>query len=121
MKRDLDLIRHILLTIENADSDRLHLSDFSTDAYDECTVSHHLKLLLDCDYIDAVSRNAIGCPYTIFIVSRITSQGYDYLDSVRNTSVWEKTKKVLAEVGGSASLDAVKSLASSILLKTLGL
>lgn len=121
MKRDLDLIRNILLVIENSDTDRLFISDFVTDSRTEEIVSHHLKLLLDCDYIDATSRNTIGCPYTQFIVHRITSKGYDYLDSVRDVSIWEKTKKALLQVGGSASLDTVKAVASSIILKMLGI
>lgn len=121
MKRNLDLIRHILLVIEDSSSDRLTISDFITEEYPENMVSHHLKLLLDCGYIDAVARKSIGAPYTMFIVHRMTSQGYDYLESVKDKSIWDKTKIKLLEIGGSATLDTVKTVASSIALKMLGL
>lgn len=121
MKRNLDLIRHILLIIEDSSSDRLTISDFITEEYPGNVVSHHLKLLLDCGYIDAVSRNTIGAPYTMFIVHRMTSQGYDYLEAVKDNSIWDKTKTKLLELGGTATLDTVKTISSSIALKMLGL
>ncbi|KIC40124.1 hypothetical protein RA27_14925 [Ruegeria sp. ANG-R] len=45
------------------------------------------------------------------VTYKITWAGHDYLDSVRDKGIWEKTKRALVETGGSASLEVVKILA----------
>ena len=93
MKRNLELIRHILLTMESSSKTRICIEDFETTEYDPKTISYHINLLLDCDYLDATVVPMCGCPYDQFIVHRLTSQGHDYLDSVRDDNIWEETKK----------------------------
>ena len=41
----------------------------------------------------------------------LTARGHDFLDSIRSPSVWGKVKQQLAVVGGSASLEVVKTIA----------
>lgn len=120
MKRDLDFIRDILLAIENDTSGCMAIENFANDEYPPAIVSYHLTLLLDADFIEASAINTIGCPYTQFIVNRMTSNGHDYLDSIRSNNVWNKTKDALVEVGGSSALETVKTIATSIALKLLG-
>lgn len=122
MKRNLDLIRTILLCLEEANpNELLTVSSFVTDEYDEHTISLHIKLLLDCNYIEATPVRYISMQFDDFRISRITSSGYDYLDSVRNENVWTKTKEKISEVGESVSLDVVKKVASSTILTMLGI
>ena len=122
MKRNLDLIRNILLTIEETEANNpLSVQSFVNDEYDEHAISLHIKLLLDCGYIEASPFRYIGMQYDDFRILRITSSGYDYLDSVRNDTVWTKTKEKISEVGESVSLDLVKKIASSAILAMLGI
>lgn len=122
MKRDLELIRRILLAIENSGpQDRLSVSSFVTDTFPPAMVSLHIKLLLDCDYIEAFPLRYIGASYDDFIIKRITSNGYDYLDSVKNNTVWNKTKEKLSAVGGEAALDVVKEIGKAVTLNLLGI
>ncbi len=61
MKRDLNLIRDILLQIENAEpSERISVQSFVSDSASPEVVSLHIALLLDCDYIDATELSFIG-------------------------------------------------------------
>ena len=46
---------------------------------------------------------------------RITFAGHDYLDAVRDNGIWNKTKVVVAETGGSATLEMVRALAIGFL------
>ena len=55
------------------------------------------------------------------MIYRLTSDGYDYLDSIREASIWKKTSDKLIQVGGSAALDVVKSLAISVVKDRLGI
>ncbi len=38
--------------------------------------------------------------YNVFMIKRITSTGYDFLDALRNDTIWKKTKEKMKEVGG---------------------
>jgi len=77
MKRDLELIRKILLAIENSDSRKIDVIDlakqiFQTDpskpdfVNNAGLVSHHVQLLLDAEYIDAEPFAAMRIPYDQF-------------------------------------------------------
>ncbi len=121
MKRNLELIRHILLTMESSSKTRICIEDFETTEYDPKTISYHINLLLDCDYLDATVVPMCGCPYDQFIVHRLTSQGHDYLDSVRDDNIWEETKKQIGKVSSSVSLDIIKSVSGKIILGLLGI
>lgn len=50
---------------------------------------------------------------------RLTSQGHDYLDAIRDQGIWAKTKDVVAKTGGSATLEIVKALATGLLKKQI--
>lgn len=121
MKRDLDLIRYILIGIEGSVSTKLTIDDFVNDDYDANAISFHISLLLDCGYIEATKFNVIGQNYQQYLIKRITSSGYDYLDSIRDSNVWSKTKESLKAIGGSASLEVIKAIAGKVALGFLGL
>tara|TARA_R100000030_G_scaffold69257_1_gene53085 strand:+ start:1152 stop:1484 length:333 start_codon:yes stop_codon:yes gene_type:complete len=39
----------------------------------------------------------------VFFIVRLTNEGYHSLDTVRDATIWMKTKKQLAKVGGSSA------------------
>ncbi|KAE9633744.1 DUF2513 domain-containing protein [Defluviitalea raffinosedens] len=121
MKRNFDLIRHILLKIEESDSERMTIDDFVTDEYSPKEISFHIRLLLDVNYIEATSIRTLGSPFEEFIVQRITMFGYEYLDSVRDPKIWTETKAKLQKATSSVSLEIVKSVATKIISGMLGI
>lgn len=121
MKRNLEIIRYILLEIEKSDEDYVEMDELVNDVYSARVISHHIKLLIDCGYIEAESSGVLSDGPTYFAIDRITSAGYDYLDNVRNSHVWKETKNQLAKVGTSVSLDLVKAVSSKIILRLIGL
>ena len=50
---------------------------------------------------------------------RLTSAGHDYLGAIRSEGIWQETKSVVAETGGSATLEIMKQLAIGFLKKKL--
>ena len=40
---------------------------------------------------------------------RLTSQGHDFIEAIRDKGIWEKTKEAVAETGGNASLGNIKN------------
>lgn len=125
MKRDLDLIRKILLAIENADclyyyNGIQQLAD-DIDCSDLVLVSFHVTLLVDHGYIDVLDTSCCGVEYDDYMIKRLTADGCDYLDNIRNDTVWNKTKELLSKVGGTCALDVVKSISGKVILSQLGI
>lgn len=120
MKRDLDLLRNILLRIEELEPNkkRITIESFTDLCNDLNLISLHIELLLDNYFIETSSPINSGS-YKDFIIHRITSDGYDYLDAVRNPSIWVKTKNKLLQVGGTATLEIIKSVAETLIRNRL--
>ncbi len=125
MKRDLDLIRYILITAESAD----HLitdTDLVNSKYDILTVAFHVELLADKGLIVAsVDYDGFRtCPLSIEL-NRITWEGYDYLDTIRSDKVWKKAKETISKSVGDTSLSVVKEtcqlVAQSLIRQQLGM
>jgi hypothetical protein len=115
VKRDFDLIRDILLNIEQHQSHG-HFS-VRLEGRDEVEISLHLKWLHEAEFVDAYNLQWT----TIWQVSSLTWKGCDYLDAVRDPGIWGKVRKKLLVVGGSATIDLVKALAQGYISQKLGL
>lgn len=139
MKRDLDLIRHILLTLESDDFSQKTrytvgtfvddtLSDESDDrrqnspyTQEFARVSGHINLLLDEGFIEATVFPQLNAGYDDFIIERMTSLGHDYLDSVRDENVWSKTKEKLGSMINTVSLATITDVAQACIRQMLGI
>ncbi|WP_311156180.1 DUF2513 domain-containing protein [Prevotella histicola] len=119
MKRNLDLIRNILFAVENSNSidASLTLNSLSKLHRDQDLILYHVFLLDDAGFIIGIIDET--APY--ISIARLTNKGHDYLDTIRDDSVWKQTKSTLGKISGSASLEVVKTIASKLALTFLGL
>jgi len=119
MKRDLDLIREVLLAIEDFEPETLSSlqgvspRDFSGTLPQNL---HHITILIDAGYIDKVTEDL----EPTFVVRGMTMTGHDFLDAIRDKTVWEHTKTRLGQAGGW-TLDIVLAVAKEELKRRLGL
>jgi hypothetical protein len=121
MKRDMDLIRNILLVFDQIEVERLGQKSLasSLDGYAEDQIRFHINLLKGAGYLDqavVAPRNRDGVPSHVRfdLGYRPTMAGYDFLDSVRDPEVWAKTKQTVSSAGGF-TLDLLKELAKGLL------
>lgn len=122
MKRDLDLIRDILLIIEDKSipGSPLRNSEFEKLNTNLETFFYHLQLLDDAGFIEANLQE--GCTgFLAFQVFRLTNDGCEYLDSVRDPKIYESIKKKTASLANSVSLEIVKQIGTSLILTKLNL
>ena len=117
MKRDLDLLRAILLRIEDAEADVQNHDFYDLD--NPQIIGFHIRLLIDAGFISAIDISSNG-DLDYFIIQRLTFAGCEYLDSVRSTTIWEQAKQKLSAIGGSASLDVITSLCADLAKSQLG-
>lgn len=108
MKRDIELIKKILIEIEESKKVKGWLVvDISGRSRDE--ISYHIKLLYQAGLIDAVDQTT----KTEFewTAKSLTWQGHEFLDAIRNDAVWSKMKSKIKEQGGSLPFHVIKELA----------
>jgi len=114
MKRDMDLIREILLKVEELYVDTA-IYDLTIDGYDMATVAYHCKLLHNAGYIfDYKAQYASNEIYT-FAVGALIWAGNEYLEKIRDNSRWGKIKNTLIQKGLPFTIDMVKSVADAFI------
>ena len=124
MKRDMDLVREILTSIEDSqvaipgwDPQTLVVGALKPEA----EVGYHVGLLQDAGYVTAIETTSMGRNHRTFLGVKMTWEGHEFLDAVRSDTVWAAVKQKAAEQGGSLPLEIVKMLANALLKKHLGL
>ena len=114
MKRDMDLIRKILIKIEKEYDGSRPIQVDRIEEYDRSDVEYNLGLLVDAGYVKPLKGLA-------YLVRGITWNGHEFLDAVRSDDVWRRVRERLAILGGTASLATIKALADEFAREVLGL
>lgn len=118
MKRDMDLVRTILLAL--ADSDEpLWSTDLVTDEHSRDVIGYHFLILDEAGLIMANVKPAGDDPYYIAVASRLTWEGNDFLDAVRDESIWKRVRSTIGKITGGASFEVFKTVASSLALDAI--
>jgi|SRR5579863_2247659 len=119
MNRDMDLIRDLLFRIEaDPKCDGTGWISFNKPE-DLCghspeEVSYHLSVLRDGGYIKANTSGSTP------MVSRLTWQGHEFLDNIKDVGVWKSTKEKVKGMSGVA-LGVVAAIAEAEIKKRLHL
>lgn len=105
MKRDMDLIRKILLEIE-ANPDPNRWISLSVDGYNPKEISYHVKLLAEAGLIEAKNvSNTINFEWKPIC---LTWEGHEFLEASRDEGLWEKAKSLILRKGGTLSFEVLK-------------
>lgn len=118
MKRDMDLVRYLLMTIEDAKGP-LHLNDFTCTEWSTEEIKYHLALLGAHGLIDGNAVDAWGNMAIRVRVDGLSWDGADYLDAIRDERVFDRVKRAVKESTGSVTLDVFKSVASMLVLEAV--
>jgi len=114
MKRDMDLVRKILLTIE--ESPHGFFNEFPTiQGYSGEQVGYHSYLMIQAGLIEGADATTMDSESPEAIPTCLTWQGHEFLDACRNESVWTKAKEKIKSIGGEVPLDVLKTVLIEIL------
>lgn len=121
MKRDMDLIRNILIGIEAypAANGVIHLDELGLGDYPPEVVAYHVKLLDEAGLIVASDFSADD--ELVWLPSRLTWSGHEFLDAARHATVWEKAKHVIQQQGGALPLAVIQALLIQLAKQQIGL
>lgn len=118
MKRDMDLCRKILFAIEEQYV-CTSIYNLKIDGYTTEEVAYHCKLLYEAGLIkDCVVKHASNRIIS-FGVSRLTWEGHDFLDKIREDTLWNKTKGFIKDKTLPMTLDVIKEIVTAFISETL--
>ncbi len=118
MKRDMDLARAILYQVEEK-SQGAGWVDLAIQGHTEQEASYHIMLLHEAGLLEGI--NLSGCSNGLeWKAKRLTWPGHEFLDAIRNETVWSKVKATVKEKGGAISFEVLKALAAKLALSVFG-
>ncbi|WP_217517445.1 DUF2513 domain-containing protein [Vibrio metschnikovii] len=110
MKRDMGLIRKVLICLENDES------YLDIDGYDRDYLKYHALILIEGGLLDGEVRNYLANTSTIpsqVDITRLTWNGHEFLDNIRSEEVWAKIKSEFKDASVSTIVSVGKQLAEN--------
>jgi len=124
MKRDLTLVREIMMYLEKEllpyqNISSIEMKKFHQDNIEYIILCEHITLLeennlIECYFIKNLDNTVENK------VLRITNSGHDFLDTFRNENIWNKTNEKLKEVG-SYSFEFLLEIGKNHLKQQMGI
>jgi hypothetical protein len=139
MIRDRDLVRQLLFSLERTPDNVTGIEDLDISGFDEALLRYHFKLIQDAGFIDCEDtlKDSLAAPPAYGSQAhgmlqlqnqqlqgrgrfyyRLTWEGHDFLDSVRDPKIWERTKNGI-DVAGGFTFDLLKDLAKGFVKKQI--
>jgi hypothetical protein len=123
MQRDMDLIREMLLNVEqNPEMDGR--TEFIYQSPEEMGISghsleelaYHAKMLVEEDYLKGNARSG----YTMPSIRCLTWKGHEFLDNIKDPGIWTKVKSRITGLQG-IGLSIIAQIAEAEVKKHFGL
>ena len=109
MHRDLELLRKIVLKIEDSESSRAP-ETLVFDGYTGNQVLYHSWLLLDAGLVTGHEATHINSTGKEALITGLTSKGHDFAEMARSDAVWNKAIQKVKEVSQAVTIEMFTQL-----------
>ena len=116
MKRDMDLIRDILLWLEEHNHGSPDIPERT-----EQEIGYHCYLLEQAGFITAADASALEDDVPQAIPLSISWQGHEFLDASRDKSIWKTVRDRVLTSTGAVSIAILSELLKEEAKKRFGL
>ncbi len=106
MKRDFDLVRKILFTIEEAPTGDAPPT-LAIEEYSNEQIGYHIYIMCEAGLLEGIETTAYGDTTPIAFAKRMTWSGHEFLDICRDENRWEKSMGYINKMGG-VTIDVLK-------------
>ena len=111
MKKDMELIRKILIALEDTEIVQGWVP-LSFDGYSEELISYQIKILAEKGIISAENvSNLTGFKWH---AKSLNGPGHDYLDAIRDDTRWQRVKEWVKASGKILTLEAIKEAGKAL-------
>jgi len=121
MKKDWEIIRTILIRLEESNTPNTVINAKDISEYPEQEVAYNMRLLNEGGFIKANLLESSSCDELIHaaLARRLMNEGHELLEIIRNDSIWNKIKDKFKSSGIDMTFDLVlltgKNIMNSLL------
>lgn len=120
-----ECVRDILLVVESLDyGEVLDLREYKEKPllakYSDEDFVYTVEKLNEAGFLKATIARGLQNRFMKFSITELTWLGHQFLDTIRDDSVWKETKKITSKVAG-VSLAVLSDVAKDVLKRTLGI
>ena len=121
MKRDMHLVRQLLLYYEAKPDDRPEECP-KIEVYSDIEVRYHLLLMHEANLLRCEPTKSTTSDRVIKVLPfSLTWEGHDFLDASRDTQLWKRALEIVGSKVGSTSFGVLKVLLADLARKQLGI
>jgi len=118
MKRDWNLIRHILFYVEGLPPGEL-VQFIEIGGFDQPTITEHVRILINQGFLAGnVYDTFNGSNY---LIKGINREGYEFIENARNNTIWKKVMSEAKAKGTSITMVVLNGLLTKAAQKYAGL
>lgn len=111
----MDLARRILFAVEEMPYDGAPDESFAIEGIEPEVTAYHVLLLYEAGLIDAYDFSHMGMGYPLWIPMRLRWEGHEFVDKIRNDTVWATVKGVALTKSGGLAFETIKIALSAYL------
>lgn len=122
MKLEKELVRKILLKVEEFEGEFYEGVPLEIDGATERQIGYHVMLLIEAGYL--VGEDMSTLDGVEWEAQRLTYAGHEFLDTIRDAEVWRRTKDAAVKVGGvslQVMVEIGKAYARQVLQERTGI
>lgn len=124
MKRDMELVREILIQTEESGAEEVLMGDKMAEevgGFSHEEVNYHIGIMVEGGLLDAsITRSSTGMVVGTTI-RRLTWEGHEFLDAARNSDIWAQVQDAASEKSLSLTIDVMKNALKHYTEEKLGL
>jgi len=117
MKRDMDLIRLILLELEKV-ANGLGSTKIKLDGFSAEEIGYHSQLLVEAGFVIGINLTHNRSEHPEYMLNKLTWEGHDFLDACRDNTRWGKAKEIASKAGG-VTLNMMKDILVQLTTATI--
>jgi len=118
MKRDMDLVRNIMLILNEHDHgnapQRIEIEGYSAEQ-----IGYHCFIMNEAGLIEAADCTSMSSVSPEAIPIRLTWDGHEFIENASNDNIWNQTKGAISKLG-DVSFAVWTSVLSKVVLDNLG-
>lgn len=126
MKRDMDLVRKVLLAVEERnfpEEQRAANRNLDVPGHSWQEISYHVRIMTEAGIVtsvkDMVRDGSMTCE--VYRPISLTWAGHEFLDAARNDTVWNAAKDKIGKSALSVSFEVFKGVLTQVAKAAVGL
>lgn len=116
-----EVMREILLHLENVPAGEIFEGLIQIDGYSQPEVNLHMLLLVEEDYFVSPLVASVGGMPGSFAIPALSMKAHEFLANARNNTVWKKVLAKAQAEGSSVSISILNGLLAAAAKKYAGL